>query len=149
MTLMSFSLNALGREVEIGREREAGDGVDLAVGEHGLAHRETDRFDFHLRVVDACFPFTKAFHCAKAPSGGGAPSTLPSRSFGLALIFDFGDTHDGERRLVIDHHHRFHVLVRVLVAEAHQRVDVEEADRIGAGRDAGDAGDRAGSGSRS
>ena len=31
------------------------------------------------------FSFTNAFHCAKAPSGGGAPSTLPSRSFGLLM----------------------------------------------------------------
>ena len=31
------------------------------------------------------FSFTNAFHCAKAPSAAGAPSTLPSRSFGLVM----------------------------------------------------------------
>ncbi len=57
-----------------------------------------------------------------------------------------GEADDGEGRLVIDHQHGLDVLVRVLVAEARQRVDVEESDRIGAGRDTRDAGDRTGAG---
>ena len=89
------------------------------------------------------FSFTKAFHCAKAPSGGGAPSTLPSRSFGL-LMPDFFSGGNGEGRTVVHHQHGLDLLVRVLVLEFHQRVDVEEADRIGAGGDARDARDRAG-----
>ncbi len=99
-------------------------------------------FTLEASILFSC---TNAFHCAKAPSGGGAPSTLPSRSFG----FDdagLGHARDRERRLVVHHQHRLDLLVRILVLELDQRVDVEEADRIGAGCDAGDAGDRAGAG---
>ena len=35
---------------------------------------------------------TKIGHCAYAPSAAGAPSTLPSRSLGLAIPFFFRDT---------------------------------------------------------
>jgi hypothetical protein len=77
------------------------------------------------------FSFTNARHCAKAPSAAGAPRMRPS---------------DGERRLVVHHQHRLDLLVGVLVQELHQRIDVEEADRIGACGNARDAGDRTGTG---
>ncbi len=48
-----FLGEALGEQIEIGREGEAGDGIDLAVGEHRLAHREADILDLHLAGVDA------------------------------------------------------------------------------------------------
>ena len=34
----------------------------------------------------------KAGNCAQAPSGGGAPSTLPSRSFGFSMPSDLRPT---------------------------------------------------------
>src|SRR6266849_6495467 len=90
---------------------------------------------FSILTLDSSMPFsfTKAFHCANAPSAAGAPSTRPSRSLGLAMP-------------VLDHQHRLDLLLRVLVLELDQRVDVEEAERIGAGGDPRDAGDRAGAG---
>ena len=70
---------------------------------------------------------------------------MPSRSFGLGDA-GLGGGRDRERRLVVDHQHGLDLLVRVLVLELDQRVDVEEAERIGAGGDPRDAGDRAGTG---
>ena len=91
------------------------------------------------------FSFTKAFHCAKAPSGAGRAEHL---AFEVLRLGDagLGRRRDGERRLVVHHHDGDDLLVRVLVLELDQRIDVEEAERIGAGGDAGDAGDRAGAG---
>ncbi len=41
-------LHAAVLEVDIGGEGKARDGVDLAGGEHGLAHRKADILDRHL-----------------------------------------------------------------------------------------------------
>src|SRR5262249_61004658 len=50
---------------------------------------------------------------------------------------------DREWWLVVNPQRRLDLFGRVLVLELDQRVDVEEAERIGAGRNTGDAGDRA------
>jgi hypothetical protein len=42
-----------------------------------------------VSILLAC---TKIGHCAYAPSAAGAPSTLPSRSLGLAMPFFLSDT---------------------------------------------------------
>ena len=42
-------------------------------------------FSIFTLEASMLFSFTNAFHCAKAPSGAGAPRTLPSRSFGLVM----------------------------------------------------------------
>src|SRR5262249_60273889 len=55
----------------------------------------------------------------------------------------FGGGADREVRFVVHQQYGLGFFVRVLVPELDQRVDVEEADRIGAGGDAGDAGDGA------
>src|SRR6185295_1280658 len=39
-------------QVHVDREREAEYGIDLAGGEHGLAHGEADVLEFHGRVVE-------------------------------------------------------------------------------------------------
>ena len=45
----------------------------------------TGKPTFSILTLEASmsFAWTKIFHCAKAPSAAGAPSVLPSRSFGL------------------------------------------------------------------
>ena len=47
----------------------------------------TGKPTFSIFTLDASMPFsfTNAFHCAKAPSAAGAPSTRPSRSFGFVM----------------------------------------------------------------
>ena len=42
---------------------------------------------FSIVTLDASMPlaFTKIGHCAKAPPPAGAPSFLPSRSFGMLM----------------------------------------------------------------
>ncbi len=139
-----FRLEPLLQQVEVHREREAGDGVDLAVGQHRLAHREADILDLHLGGVDVVLMHERL------PLREGA--VRRGRAEHLALeVLGLGDAGlggggDRERRLVVHHQHRLDVLVGVLVLELDQRVDVEEADRIGAGGHARDAGDRAGAG---
>ena len=84
--------HAQAHEVEVGREREAGDGRDVALGQHRLAGREADRLDGDLRRVQSRAASAKAGNWAQAPSGGGAPSTLPSRSPGASTPSDLRPT---------------------------------------------------------
>ena len=47
----------------------------------------TGKPTFSIFTLAASMPFAlaKIGHCAKAPSAAGAPSFLPSRSFGVAM----------------------------------------------------------------
>src|SRR5215468_2542111 len=106
----------------------------------------TGKPTFSILTLDSSMPFsfTNAFHCAKAPSAAGAEHP----AFEVLRLGDagLGGGADGECRLVVHHQHSLDSLVRVLVPELDQRVDVEKADRIGAGGEAGDAGNGAGAG---
>jgi hypothetical protein len=139
-----FGLEALLQQVVVHREREAGDGVDLALGEHRLAHGEADVLDLDLGGVDGVLLYER-LPLREGAVGRGRAEHPAFEVFRLGDA-GLGGGGDSERRLVVDHQHRLDLLVRVLVLEFDQRVDVEEADRIGAGRDARDPGDRAGAG---
>ena len=111
---MSFGLEALLQQVEVHREREAGDGVDLAVGQHRLAHREADVLDLHLRRVDAVL-LHERLPLREGAVGGRRAEDL---AFEILRLGDAGLARgrDRERRLVVDHQHRLDLLVGVLVA---------------------------------
>jgi len=139
-----LGFEALLQQIVVHRERKAGDGVDLALGEHRLAHGKAHVLDLDLGFVDAVF-----LH-ERLPLGEGAIGRRRAEHPTFEVL-RFGDTGlgsgaDRECRFVIDHQHGLDFLVRVLVPELDQRIDVEEADRIGAGGDAGDAGNGAGAG---
>ena len=74
--------------------------------------------------------------------GGGGAEHLAFEVLGLgdAVLLQ---RHDGKRGRVIDHHHGLDRQVARVVAVLHQRVDVGEADAVGARGDAVDALDRA------
>ena len=87
-----------------------------------------------IASISRPFSAAKIGNCAQAPSGGGAPSTLPSRSFGVSMPSDLRPDHR-KGRLVINHHHCGDWGARVLVEETHQRIDVGKADRKRTGCD--------------
>src|SRR5206468_12631312 len=98
--------------------------------------------DFDLRFVDTVF-----LH-EGLPLGEGAVGGRSAEHAALEILRldnpGLGGRADREGRLVVDHQHGLDFVVRILVAELDQRVDVEKTDWISAGGDAGDAGNRAG-----
>ena len=126
--------NAAVLQVDVGREREAGDGIDLAGRQHRLAHREADILDRDLGRIDVV----------------GLGEDLPLRIGAVRgrraelLAFEILRIHgtaalaadNRKRRLVVDHEDGLDRHVRIGVAELDQRIDVAEADVVGAGRDA-------------
>ncbi len=126
-------------EVEQRGEREAGDRVDVAAHQHGLAQRRVHRGPGHVADV-----------VGAREQREGAPAGVEHRR-AQALAAEVGRRADaaaaqcehGRRGVAVDHHHR-HRLVRcgrVVGMEFHQRGEVGEAEVVGA---AGHAGHRAG-----
>ena len=90
-----------GFQVDVGRIRQPGDGIDLAVLQHRLSHRNADALDLHLGGVDAVGlceyrPLRKCRVCRRRAEN------LAFEVFRLldaaALAPD-----DGEGRFVVDH----------------------------------------------
>ena len=134
---MSSTGSAARLQVHVDREREAEHGIDLARGQHRLAHGEADVLEFHGAVVELVDGLEDR-PLGVGAVGGRRAELLAHQALGiggdaLALAAD-----DGERRPVVDHHDGLEVDRRVLVAEADQRVHVAGADVVGAGGDAGD-----------
>ena len=73
----------------------------------------------------------KAGNSLSAPSPAAPPSVLPSRSFGV-LIAAVGAHRDGEWRPVVHHVDRDRRFCGLFGGELDQRIDVAEADVIGA-----------------
>src|SRR2546430_10040348 len=90
----------------------------------------TGKPTFSILTLDSSMPFsfTNAFHCAKAPSAAGAPSTRPSRAFRLAMPV-LAAVPDGEGRLADIIHTALALLFGVLSPNLASRVESEEADR--------------------
>ena len=128
-------------EINIGRERVAGDRIDLARRQHRFAHGKTDVFDCDLRDVDVVGlreyrPFRKG------AAGRGRAKRFAFQVFRLAMprllrpITAIG-------RPIVEHEHGFDWRGRIGVAEFDQRVDVAEAHVIFARCDALDGLQRA------
>jgi hypothetical protein len=116
--------------------------VLMSSGLSPFAHREADVLDLDLGGIDLVLVHERLPLRIGAVGRGRAEHP----AFQILRLGDAGLGGGGDREgwLVIDHQHRLDGLVGVLVAELDQRVDVEESDRIGAGGNARDAGDRAG-----
>src|SRR5215475_6960578 len=78
---------------------------------------------FSISTLDASMllAWAKIFHCAKAPSAAGAPSFLPSRSFGIVTPR----------------------LLRVLIAKLDERIDIAASHVVRAGGNTRDELERA------
>ena len=139
-----FRLEPLLQQVVVHGKGEAGDGVDLPIGEHGLAHGKADVLDFHLRLIDAVL-FDERLPLGKGAIGRRSAEHLAFEVLGLADA-GLGRGCNRERRPVVHHQDRLNSLVGVLVLKFDQRVDVEESERIGAGCDPCNPGDRTGTG---
>jgi len=120
-------------QVVVHREREAGDGVGpCRPASIGLAHGKA-MSRFHLRRVDGV-----SFTENGLPLRVGADSArrrAEHRPSSLRLAMPASSWCNSERPACRRPSTRLDLLVRVLVLEFNQRVDVEEAERVGAGRD--------------
>ena len=127
-----FLGDTLRLEVENHREDEAEHGVDIALRQHRLAHREADAFDRDRVGVELVHLRERAPLCEGTVRRRRAERLAFER---LRIGGDplVGTADDGESRLFVNDLNGFDRLVRVRVEEFDQRVDVAEAHLVGAG----------------
>ena len=124
------------RQRQVGREVEAGHGIDIALGQHRFTGGKAHRLDRHGRDIDIVHR-RKDRELRPCPIGRRRAEGRPLEVFdAIDALADA--THDREGRVVIDHHRRDHRCAGVLIKEAHKAVDVGKAHREGARCDLGD-----------
>jgi hypothetical protein len=136
-----FGLHAARFQVEQRGEAEAGDRVDLALGEHGLAQRRV-----HADPVDVGHAVGLGEDREAATARiEHRRAELLATEVGRALDAALLQREHGRRRVVVDHHHRDRLVggVGVVGVELHQRRHVGEAHVVGARGHARDGATRA------
>ena len=132
-----FRRNAARFEIDVGRHGEAEHRVDLALRQHGFAHRKSDILELHGGIVDLVDrledrPLGK---CGIA-RGRTECLALEARQIGRDPTAFTPD--DRERRTVVEDHHGLDVRAGIFIAKSHQRIHVAQTRIVGAGGDAGD-----------
>src|SRR5262249_220306 len=119
---------------EVRGERETGGGVDLTGGKHGFGHGESNVNNRHLAGADSGRP-TKNGQSGEGATSGGPARLLSFQALGRRTPPPFRGA-DPRGWVVVDHEYRLEGGTFVSVMELDERIDIAEADVVGAGGDA-------------